>query len=351
MSYLINTLVFCLIFVGGAAGQDSARIATVVADHVLNQGFSGTVLVARDGAPIYQQSFGLAYRPANDSIRNDYHYSVASVTKLFTAIRILQLAEIGEIDLSRPAAEYLVETGIDLPIAITPHHLLLHTSGLPNGKTSLFRQELPPVEVVERTLKLRPKAKFGEFNYKNVDYVLLGLIIEAVTGNAWKDEICNAILEPLGMEETGFLRYGYYPRNFAYTYSYDGGKKAEQDPFFYIENFYAAGCMYATAADLLRLDQALYDGTLLKPETYALLAESRLKNYAGYSVWNYSYPFRDDKPTVMERRGGILGANVVLVRLTDTRETIIILSNDDRFNPDSFGDPTNLREVLIRALE
>ncbi|MCB0642194.1 MAG: hypothetical protein KDC44_11165, partial [Phaeodactylibacter sp.] len=61
------------------------------------------------------------------------------------------------------------------------------------------------------------------------------------------------------------------------------------------------------------------------------------------------YPFIDSQPLIMERRGGILGANVVLVRLLETKKTIIILSNDDRFNPDSFGDPTNLREQLIRA--
>ncbi|MGB0840005.1 MAG: hypothetical protein ACPGXL_07695, partial [Chitinophagales bacterium] len=69
--------------------------------------------------------------------------------------------------------------------------------------------------------------------------------------------------------------------------------------------------------------------------------------YVGYSVWNYNYPFLDNQPLVMERRGGILGSNVVLVRLTDLNRTIIILSNNNRFDTDSFGDTDNLKEAIL----
>jgi D-alanyl-D-alanine carboxypeptidase len=134
-----------------------------------------------------------------------------------------------------------------------------------------------------------------------------------------------------------------------YAYQYKG-KKRKQDRTFHIENFHAAGCMYSTSTDLLKLDQALYTTSLLTEKSYALLATSYPEyGYVGYSVWNYQYPFVDSQPTVMERRGGIWGTNVVLIRLTDSNHTIIILSNNDRFNPDSFGDPTNLREKLIRV--
>ena len=109
--------------------------------------------------------------------------------------------------------------------------------------------------------------------------------------------------------------------------------------------------MYSNACDLLKLDQALYSNQLLSDQELAQLAQSYPQHqYVGYSVWNYRYPFVESQPLIMERRGSILGANVVLVRLIDRNQTIIILSNNDRFNPDSFGDPNNLREAIIQIL-
>lgn len=73
-------------------------------------------------------------------------------------------------------------------------------------------------------------------------------------------------------------------------------------------------------------------------------------NHAGYGVWNDHYPFSKAEPRVIERRGGMKGSNSVLARMLDTNQAIVILSNNSRFNPDSFGDITNLREELIIEL-
>lgn len=329
---------------------DSATLAQVVETYRAQQGFSGTILVAQDGQPVFFRSYGLAYRQTPDSLTNTYRYSIASVTKLFTSIRILQLVEAGKIALDAPLTDYLPQFSARIPAAVTIHHLLLHISGLPQEPDRLYRAHRSPAESVSLALKRRSRHDRGQFHYNNVDYMLLGLVIEAVSGLSWEENIRQAILEPLGMTGTGFLAYGNYPASFAYTYRFKRGTW-RQDPLFSIENFYAAGCMYATAMDLLRLDQALYHDTLLQAESRQLLARSYpAYNYAGYGVWNYRYPFVAAQPTIMERRGGIMGANVVLVRLTDADYTLIILSNDNRFNPDSFGDPHNLREMLIRAL-
>ncbi len=109
--------------------------------------------------------------------------------------------------------------------------------------------------------------------------------------------------------------------------------------------------MYSTAADLLLLDQAMYGTSLLSEEAKAKMFTSYPEyNYTGYSVWTYRYPFLSSQPLVMERRGGIMGTNVVLVRLMELNRTIVILSNNNLFNPDSFGDSTNLREALLLKL-
>ncbi|MEL7160994.1 MAG: serine hydrolase domain-containing protein [Bacteroidota bacterium] len=347
---LLSLIILCGNLHGQAPTTLSDRITATVNRYTSEYDFAGTILVARAGQPIYQESYGLAYYATPDTLRNNYHYSIASVTKLFTSIRILQLVAAGRIDLRQSVGTYLPKLAEAIPADVSIHDLLLHLSGLPEEKSAVYRRVNTPHAIVAQVLKKNKAGRYGQFNYNNVDYMLLGLVIEAVTGNAWQQEIENAILRPLKLEQTGFLKYGYYPKNFAYTYR-DKGGKLQQDPLFYIENFYAAGSMYSTANDLLRLDQALYTEKLLGAPEKQLLAQSYPEyNYAGYSVWNYQYPFVTAKPTVMERRGGILGANVVLVRLTDDNYTIIILSNDDRFNPDSFGDEDNLREMLIRTL-
>ena len=334
-----------------AQDGSSTEIVQTIESYLSANPFSGTLLVAKEGVPVYHQSFGYGYIPAEDSITNTYHFSIASVTKLFTAIRVLQLVDTGKLNLDEEITSYFPDIQLPGENSITLHHLLMHNSGLPNEKDQVYGNPYTPREIVEISLKNKAKGKFDSFHYNNLDYMLLGLVIEEVTGNTWEEEIQSAILDKVGMKETGFLEYGYYPSDFAYTYSYRNSNKPKKDPLVYVENFYAAGSMYATASDLLLLDQALYNNSLLSDTMYALLSKSYPENsYCGYSVWNYTYPFSAAKPFVMERRGGILGANVVLVRLPEKLATIIILSNDDRFNPDSFGDETNLRESLIRAL-
>ncbi len=342
--------IFYLILCLGSAKAQVAEIKAAVERAVREQGFSGTVLVADQGRPIYQQSFGLAYRSMPDTIRNHYHYHVASVTKLFTAILVLQLVQEGNLQLTDRAKQYLPD--LDVPQAVTIHHLLLHISGLPTTKRKYYRNLHAPADIARKSLQNSSRSKLNTFRYNDLDYVLLGLIIESITGRSWEEQVTACILEPLQMENTGFLEYGYYPDHFAYPYSVSRRGTYEQDPLYYIENLYAAGAMYANARDLLRLDQALYTDQLLDAERRALLAQSNPEyQYAGYGVWNYTYPFSSAKPTVMERRGGIMGANVVLLRLTGANQTIIILSNTDRFNPDSWGDAANLREALIRIVQ
>ena len=325
------------------------KIASIVEEHVNEYDFSGTILIAQQGKSFFHQSYGLADLSTEEHIQNHYHYSIASITKLFTAIRILQLAETDQLDLNRSVIDYLPEMLGQIAAEITTHHLLVHISGLPKEKDYFYLTSKEPASMVKKALALKPKSTLNSFRYNNTDYFLLGMLIERLSGQSWEKEIQDHILRPLNMENTGFLAKGQYPTDFAYPYRYHG-KKRKHDRSFHIENFHAAGCMYSTSSDLLRLDQALYTRQLLTEKSYALLATSYPEyGYAGYGVWNYQYPFVASQPTIMERRGGILGANVVLVRLTDSNHTIIILSNNDRFNPDSFGDPTNLREKLIRV--
>ena len=216
----------------------------------------------------------------------------------------------------------------------------------------MYLKKKSPEAFIKAVLSQRTKSPaLGSFNYNNLDYMLLGLIIEKQSGKSWEENIQDRIIKPLELENTGFLSKGAYPQNYAWPYQINAQGKAKKDPAFHIENFYAAGNMYSNTMDLLKIDQALYGEQLLSEKSKALMFKSYPEyNYTGYSVWTYRYPFVANPPSIMERRGGILGANVVLIRLLDSQESIIILSNNDRFNPDSFGDKNNLREALIIAL-
>ena len=333
-------------------GNLKAQINDLAIDSLLEKAvrqdaFEGTVLIALNGNVAYHKSFGFTDQGEIEPIRNTTRFSIASITKLFTAIITLQLVEEGRIALDDSLTELLPEINIPQSEKITVHHLLLHISGLPNENDNLYNEKVPPRAFVSQTI-LREHKVLGEFNYANVDYVLLGLIIEKFDQVSFEQAVRNRILDICSMRQTGFLHKGDYPENFAYSFSYRDDKQRQADPLRFIENYYAAGSMYATAMDLLKLDQALYGTDLLTQESKALMFTSYPEyNYSGYSVWTYNYPFAPSNPKIMERRGGILGANAVLIRFLEANKTIIILSNNNQFNPDSFGHTESLKEGLM----
>ena len=326
---------------------DTTGIHSIVLKAVVADQFEGTILIADKGEITYHQSFGFKDFANQTSIANTTHFSIASITKLFTAIAIMQLIEEGKFQLSDHLETLLPEYDIPKSKEITVHHLLLHISGLPNETNEIYSALKIPATFVSETL-IQSSQPFASFNYANIDYVLLGLLIEKYDEKSWENAIKSRILEKTKMHSSGFLKKHAYPEDFAYSYSYDAEGERQQDPSFFIENYFAAGCMYATAEDLLKLDQALYGNQILSEKSKELMYTSYPEyNYSGYSVWTYNYPFSESNPRIMERRGGILGANSVLIRMLDTNKTIIILSNNNKFNPDSFGNQESLKEALM----
>ncbi len=346
-------LLVLFLFPAVASSQDYTKeAASIIKKNADKDDFTGTVLIAEKGEIKYLESFGKANYEEEVALTTDTRYGIASITKMITAIITLQLVQEEKLQLSNSLDELLPELEIPDAGEITVHHLLLHISGLPNEKNSAYRKPLEPEAFISEVLQ-NPggKRERGSYNYSNIDYVLLGLIIEQKTGESWEQNVRKRILEPLNMNDTGFLKIKNLPENYAYTYSVNWLGKFKRDPEFYIENFWASGNMYSTARDLLKLDQAMYGDKLLNDEMKDKMYTSYPEyNYTGYSVWTYRYPFIDSQPKIMERRGGILGSNSVLIRMLDQNKTIIILSNNDEFNPDSFGDEDNLREALIRVV-
>ncbi len=318
--------------------------------YVNEYNFNGTILIQRNGKVHYHQSFGLANRPFSVPDTNETKYKIASITKLFTAVLILQLHEQGKIGLAQTINTYLPHYTGEGATKVTIHQLLNHTSGMVNIDTitsieSALKNGLPvyqkPLTSEELLIKYCSDTLVSEpgkvFNYNNAEYIILGKIIEQIERKPYEQVLQERILQPLQMKNSGFLHQHDVVKQLADTYFLrDDLKQLVNDLPVYIENWYAAGAMYATTTDLLTFLNALFGTKLLKKETLAMMVKPGLDAY-GYSVWVGDWEFKGKKYTTIQRPGRIMGAQGKLVYFLNGNLTIILLSNTGTVNMDEFA--------------
>lgn len=322
-------------------------------DRILAQqkAFSGTVLVARNGRPIYQRSQGLADRTFDIRIKNGTRFRIASVTKAFTSVLILQLVEEGRLRLDEPIQTYLPKFPGEGGDRITIRQLLNHTSGLPNPDAGIksypaarakgldhyqraFSSDALTARWVRGPLRDEPGRSY---EYNNADYVVLGSIIEKTLQKPFETALRERLLLPLGLRNSGLLRDRRIVKNLASTYFRpDGARELHQEMPVNGENWGAGGSMYSTAADLLRFSDALFRGPLLKPASLKAMLTPGKDEY-GFGVWVYSVKIKGRRIIAVQRPGLIMGANVGLFHLRESGLTVIILTNDNLTDPGKLG--------------
>lgn len=324
----VRLFLLLLLLVPCAPAQDVAGQADQFVQAFFNQKrFQGAALVARDGKPLFRKAYGLA--DAEWSIANtpDTKYRLGSITKQFTSALVLQLVEQGKIQLDDSIRKYYPEA----PEAwqpVTIHDLLCHESGIPSYTdipgffSKMAGTTRTPLEIIQLTqdkpLQFTPGTKFA---YDNSGYILLGYLIEKVTGKKYEDQLRSAILDPLGMKDTGYDHYTEILPHRAEGYQYVNGK-LERAPFLDMSLPYAAGSLYSTVDDLLKWDQALY-GTSVLSEASKQKMWSPNKGDYGYG-WAIAKRFGT---TAIEHGGGINGFNSMLIRLPEKKLTAIVLAN------------------------
>lgn len=353
MKLFITTILFFTINYNAQAQIDRSELFKIVTESTEKDRFSGIVLVAENGEPIFTEAFGLADRKTKREITVNDPFRIASITKAITAIVTMQLIQEEKLTTKTSINHLLPELETPNGEKITVHHLLLHTSGLPNEREEYFLSENSAKEMVLLALDSGQKNSrgFNNFNYNNIDYLVLQMMIEKITGKDWKTVFTERIIEPLGLENTGFLSRNEKPNTLPKGYLLSRKGKYNSEPEFHIENFGTAGAMYSTVMDLLKIDQALYTEELLSEKSKEAMNVSYPNmGYVAYGSWVYNYPFADGTPKMVERRGGILGFNLVTLRFIEQNKTLIIFSNNDGFNPDSFNDDKNLKERLIKVI-
>ena len=326
MTKCLSALALVLFTAVTAFAQDTARMEQVIESHAAAGTFMGTVLVARDGKVVLDKAYGMANIEWDIPNAPTTKFRLGSITKQFTAAAILLLEERGKLKIDDRIKTYLP----DIPMSwerITVNNLLTHTSGIPNFTAlSEYNAAKGRATTVDGTLAtLRDKVlDFGpgeKMSYSNSGYLVLGSIIEKVSGQTYETFVAENFFTPLGMKDSGYDSNTQIIKRRASGYN--------RIPAGYVNAGYihmsvphAAGALYSTTEDLLKWEEALFGGKVVSKASLDRMLTPFKNNYAlGLTVW------LENGRRVIAHGGSIDGFNTHMAYYPDTRTVVIVLSN------------------------
>ena len=308
----------------------SARIDTFLTNMADQDLFSGSVLVARAGEILLSKGYGMANLDWDVPNTADTKFRIGSITKQFTAMSILLLQEQGKLTIHDPICTY-IEDCPDTWADITIEHLLLHTSGIPNFTelpdyvpTSGLRS-LPLATIqrfIDKPLDFQPGE---EWYYSNSGYILLGYLIQEVSGQSYQRFLRDNIFEPFGLTDSGYDENYRIIKNRAL--GYENSRRVAS--FIDMTVPYAAGALYSTVGDLYTWIQALMNGEVVPQAVLDAMWQASVPipdaPDTKYAYGLVSYPIADH--AAIGHDGSINGFSSTLNYFPDDKVTIIALSN------------------------
>ena len=323
---MLFRIVPALLLLTSASAQDAARLDKIVEPYVTDHKFMGSILVARGDQILLSKGYGSANLEWDVPNTPSTRFRLGSVTKQFTAASILLLAERGKLKIEDPVKAHMP----DAPAAwdkITIFHLLTHTSGIPNFTSFPEYPKMEPfaatpAEVAahfrDKPLDFQPGEKWS---YSNSGYLLLGYLIEKITGGTYETFVRENIFAPLGMKDTGLDSNSAVMAHRAAGYT-PSPKGIVNAGFIHMSIPHAAGAMYSTTEDLLKWEQGLFGGRILTATSLARMTTPFKSNYAfGVGVET------KDGHKVIQHGGGIEGFNTQLAYWPEDRLTVVVLAN------------------------
>lgn len=309
--------------------------------------FNGNVLVAEKGKVIYKKSFGLANYDTHAPLNDSSMFELASVSKQFTAAGILLLQQMNKLSLTDSLRKYFPE----LPYAnITLHHMLTHTSGLPDYEAAMnvswdrnkiaFNQDMIAFLAKEKPpIHFKPGEKW---EYSNTAFAILASTIEKVSGQSFKEFMAEHFFQPLGMKHTRVYntrRSGEKINNYAYGYVWSDSLNRFMLPdslpdytfIYYLDGIQGDGIINSTTTDLLKWDRGLLNHTILNEATVGemqkphALVDTVSQGSYGYGVFVGKNQFGN----YIQHAGGWPGYGTNLARYVDDDLTLIVLSNNE----------------------
>lgn len=317
----------CVALESACLAQDMvSRMDQVVQSYVSSSQFMGSVLVARAEKALLDKGYGFANLEWDIPNSPTTKFRLGSITKQFTAASILLLEERGKLKIEDSVKKYLP----DAPAAwdkVTIFSLLTHTSGIPSftgfpDYTSTEAIPSTPEKLVARfrdkPLEFQPGEKW---NYSNSGYVLLGYLIEKVSGQAYSKFVQENIFTPLGMKDSGYDTNSAIIWHRASGYS-PGANGPNNAGFIHMSIPYSAGGLYSTTDDLLRWEQGLFGGKLLSLPSLQKMTTPFKNDYAcGLGVHTVN------GHKLIEHGGGIEGFNTQLLYDPEDKVTVVVLGN------------------------
>jgi CubicO group peptidase (beta-lactamase class C family) len=330
-----------------APGSDLDRRLSrlAAAYHELGQ-FDGAVLVAREGRVVFARAYGEANREWTVLNTTDTRFRIGSMTKAMTAMLVLQLVDSGRIVLDSTISRYLADSVFPRRLGdrITVRQLLTHTSGLPdfNDVSDFFRQMNAGVmtdrvilrRIGEYELRFEPGVRFG---YSNDGYVVLGAILEAVTGASYESLVTERVFRSAGMTESGYHSATRLVPRRASGYSWSGSGVTAAPPYLATP---AAG-LYSTARDLARYDEALYGDALLSPAGKTIAWQRPSGNAYGWHVSRERWASAD-RVLIVRSDGAVPGFFARSIRIPSAHLYVVALTN--------VRGPRNRLPVMVDAL-
>jgi CubicO group peptidase (beta-lactamase class C family) len=300
--------------------------------------FSGTVLLARDGVPIFQGAYGMANKDFNVPNQIDTKFNLGSMNKMFTAVAVAQLVERGKLSFDDPLAKFLPDfPDPESAKKITIKHLLSHTAGLGgffseawrNSSRLLYRtvdDQMKRVATDEKLL-FEPGTRH---RYSNTGMLVAGKVIEIVSSQDYYDYIRENIYTPAGTMNTDCYELDKVNPNLAVGYEkhYDeSGVSFRNNIFEHTLRGGPQGGGYSTVEDLLKFDVALRSNKLVGAEYVKLLLSAKPELHSP----RYGYGFAiDDAQQVAGHGGGFIGINSNLDMFLGTGWTAVVMSNYGR---------------------
>lgn len=332
----IAGLITLALSAGPVTAQDPERMDRIVRTSADANAFSGAVLVARDGEILLDRGYGFANREWLIPNDRETKFRLGSITKQFTAVAIMILNERGLVDLDAPVKTWLP----DAPAAwdeVTIRRLLAHTAGVPNFTSFDDFQSRKTLPVTVDSLIARFRDHPLDFQpgedrkYSNSGYVLLTAVIERASGQSYADFLAEAVFQPLGMSDTGYDRNAQVlPRRASgYAPTPDGVVNAD---YWDMSIPQGAGGLYSTTHDLLKWQQGLFGGHLLRPASLTLLTTPVRDQYA-FGV----FAVKAEGNTTIAHSGGLDGFNTYMAYDPARRLTVVVLGNLNGPAPDSLG--------------
>ncbi len=342
------------------ADKAEAKLANTL-DSFCQDNFSGSVLVAQGGKILFSKSYGMADYEKNISVNSKTTFNLGRASIEFTAVAIMMLEEKGMLKVEDKIKKYIPDFPNGDSISI--HNLLTDSTGIQDylvNDTIKQNQTYSALELID-TFKNKPLnfSPGSEFDPSLSNRVLLGYIIEKVTGETYDEFISKSIFKPLNMDNSGYYKDNSQNDNKAIGYTTIGKdyKKAKgYDP----SAIYPEGNLYSTAEDLYKFDQVLNTEGLIKKESINKIFKPYINTPASFEGYGWAILSQDNNmASLAQLVGGTQGYTTRIVKNLNKKLTIIVLSNihtadfnnREDINAENTSRIANIIEIINSALD